>query len=314
MKIRAYLQLTKACNLKCKMCDFWKNNKEIFPKNHFFDLIDIFIKNNIKWITFWWWEPFLNNQIYNLLKYSKENLLNTEIITNWLLIDKNKIKNYINYLDEILISIDSWISYVHENIRWKKWIFNKIIGNIEYLVYLRDNFNNKLQIIIDLTLQKDNYNNFDSILFLLTKYDLKLNFDPVQVNWYWNSCDKNLLLNEDEILKLEKKLINFKKENWTYVVQSLDSIKRIIKYFKWYKIDNFCNSLNNDLLVDSYWNVIKCWWNNEILYNIFEENWIKNNKLKMEQNCFGCWFSHVRDEDYFSGYSITNDLFNNNNF
>jgi MoaA/NifB/PqqE/SkfB family radical SAM enzyme len=53
MKIRAYLQLTKACNLQCKMCDFWKNQKENLSKDHFIHLIDMFVAHGIKGITFW---------------------------------------------------------------------------------------------------------------------------------------------------------------------------------------------------------------------------------------------------------------------
>ena len=310
MKIRAYLQLTKACNLQCKMCDFWKNKKEVFPKNHFFDLIDILVRDWIKWITFWWWEPFLNTDIYELIKYSKEKGLNTEIITNWVLINKEKFAEVIKYLDNIIFSIDSWISYVHETIRWKKWVYGKIIENLEHTVNLRNTIHPRLNINIDVTLQKDNFNNFETILLVVQKYNLKINFDPVQVIGYWNEKDwKKLLLSDEQVDKLEKKLLDLKKNNPVYVIQSLDSIKRIIKYFRWYKIENFCRSLNMDLLIDAYWDVLKCWWNWEKMYNIFETWKVINEKLKMEQRCYSCWFTHVREDDYFDWYSVTNDLF-----
>ena len=310
MKNRVYLQLTQACNLRCKMCDFWKNDKEKFSENHFFNLIDILVDSWVKWITFWWWEPFLNPQIYDLIKYSKEKWLTTEIITNWVLINKIKISEVIKFLDNIIFSIDSWIPFVHETIRWRKNIFTSIISNLEHIVNLRDSIHPRLNINIDVTLQKDNYNNFETILEIVKKFHLKINFDPVQVIWYWNQKDwKWLLLSDEEVIKLEKKLFDLKKNNPVYVIQSLDSIKRIIFYFKWYKIENFCRSLNMDILVDSYWDVFKCWWKWEKMYNLFKEKKIINNKYKMDQTCYSCWFTHVREDDYFDWYSVTNDLF-----
>lgn len=312
-KIRAYLQLTKSCNLHCKMCDFRKNKKEKFKGSHFFELIDIFIKDDIKWITFWGWEPFLNKDIYDLIRYSKENWLNTEIITNWTIIDKNKLKESIEYLDEIIFSIDSWIAKIHETIRWSKSIFDKIISNLEYVSQLKEKLKNDLVITIDTTILRDNFDSFDTILDIAKKYNTKINFDPVQILWYWNEKDKWwMLLSEEEAFTFEKKLLNFWKQNSVYIIQTEDSIKRIIKYFKGYKIDNYCMSLNKDILVDPYWNVLKCWWSGEILYNIFDNKWIKKEKLKMTQVCYWCWFTHVRDEDYFSWYSVTNDVFEGN--
>lgn len=314
MKIRAYLQITKACNLKCIMCDFWKNDYENFSKNHFLKIINVLVVNKIKWITFWWGEPFLNKDIYDLISYSKDKWLTTGIITNWSVLDKAKIAFIIDSLDEIIFSIDSWLPEIHENIRWKKWIFKTILDNFEFIINLRDEKNKKIKIIIDTTILKVNYNSIESILELAKKYSVKVNFDPVQIIWYWNkkNWDK-LLLNEDEIFEFQFKILKLWENNQSYFVQSKDSIKRIIRYLKWYKIENYCSSLNRDLLLDPYWNVLKCWWSGDVLYNILKDWWkISNEKLRMKQYCYGCWFTHVRNEDYFDGYSITNDDFEKN--
>lgn len=311
MKTRAYLQLTKSCNLKCKMCDFWKFEKENLDIMHFKKIIDILCLGwNIRGIIFWWWEPFLNKYIYELITYSKSLWLNVEIITNGTLINKEKIKEVINCIDEIMFSIDSWVSYVHESIRWKNWIYTKIISNLDYIANLRDNINYNLKVNIDVTLQKDNYNNFDSIFELAKRYSAKINFDPVQILWYWNSIEWNsLLLKEDEAFKFWEKFLKAKELNPAYFIQSIESVKRIIRYFKWYKIEDYCKSLNSDILIDPYWNVLKCWGKSEILYNIIEKWIVDNARLSMDERCYSCWFSHVREDDYNMWYSVTNDRF-----
>lgn len=314
-RYRAYLQLTKACNAQCKMCDFWKNEKEVFERDHFFRLIDLLVSEWIKWITFWWWEPFLYEHIYDLIKYAKQKDLNTEIITNGTVIDKEKIKDSIEYIDEILFSIDSWIESVHNKIRWKSFIYKKAVANLAYISELRKTLNTKLQIIIDTTLQKDNFDTFETVLDLAKEYNTKINFDPVQLIWYGNNRERNwLTLSEDEAFILEKNLLDFWKKNSFYLLQSKDSIKRIIRYFKGYKIENYCTSLNKDVLIDPSWDVLKCWGSSEVVYNIFENKGIKKDKLKMDQSCYSCWFTHVRDDDYFTGYSVTNDVFEWNTY
>jgi hypothetical protein len=55
------------------------------------------------------------------------------------------------------------------------------MSNLEYMVHLRDTLHYDLHINIDVTLQKDNFNNFDTIFDLVKKYNLKVNFDPVQI-------------------------------------------------------------------------------------------------------------------------------------
>lgn len=297
------------------MCDFWKNNYENLSEEHFKKLIDIFVEHGIRWITFWWWEPFLSPHIYSLLKYSKEAGLKTEIITNWVLINKEKIREAIPFLDEIIFSVDSGIESIHDEIRGGiPLTFKKATENLAFMSDLRDTIRPNLYIAIDTTLQKLNWETFDSIIELAKKYNTKINFDPVQLLGYGNFGKDELLLTEREAWDFEDKLLAFKQDNPSYVIQSKESVKRIIRYFKGYKIENFCNSLNNDLLVDPYGNVLKCWWDGTELYNILDEWKIRQDNLKMDQGCYSCGFTHVRNDDYFSGYSVTNDVFQGNTY
>ncbi len=315
MKIRAYLQLTKACNLQCKMCDFWKNKNEDLSKNHFIRLIDTFVAHGMKGITFWGWEPFLCPDIYDLVRHSKEVGLKTEIITNGVLMNQEKMTEIIPYLDEIIFSIDSGTPFIHNTIRGGfPYVFEKATSNLELVARLRDEIHPNLYIAIDTTIQKWNWKTFDSVLGLAKKYNTKINFDPVQLLGYGNDKKDELLITEDEAWELEWRLLGFKKENPAYVIQSKESIKRIIRYFKGYKIENYCSSLNNDLLVDPFGNVLQCWGNGKALYNILEAGSIRDDKLRMDQSCYSCGFTHVRDDDYFSGYSVTNDVFEGNTY
>jgi MoaA/NifB/PqqE/SkfB family radical SAM enzyme len=299
----AYLQLTKACNLKCSMCKFYENNFENLWLDHFYKIIDILSKNWIKWITFWWWEPFLNKNIYEIVSYAKGLWLKTCIITNWTILLEDKLKDLLNNLDELLISIDSSISSIHDEIRWKEGTYNIVI---KFLEFVSLNKPKCLDISIDTTIQKINYNNFYTIIDLAKKYNTKLNFDPVQLYWYGNNADLNLKFIDSEIKLIEWKLIELKNDNWNRILQSYSSLYRIIDYFRWKDITLPCKSLFNDLILDPMWNIIECWWRSRCLYNILEEWKILDIKSFMSYDCKKCWFSHVRDADYDDWYNPLN--------
>lgn len=299
-KVLAYIQLTKACNLKCSMCNFYENEYENFSLNHFKKLIDIMYEEGIKWITFWWGEPFLNKRIYDIVEYTYKRWIKVCIITNWTVLNEEKLLKMIPHLDEILISIDSWIPAVHDQIRWKQWSFIKAEN---FVKFLSENKTTDLNISIDTTIQKINFDTFHTIIDLALKYNLYINFDPVQLYWYWNNSDSNLKPNWDEINFIENKIRELKNKYPNVILQTEDSLDRIISYFKWVDIELPCKSLNKDLLLDPFGSVIECWGRNKVLYNIFKEGWIKDVKTCMSDDCKKCWFSHVREWDYDDWYS-----------
>lgn len=299
-KIIAYQQLTKACNLNCIMCLFHRNKFENISLLHFKKIIDAYKNAWIKFITFWWWEPFLYNGIYDLIKYSKDSWLNVWVITNWTILNKKLLLSVIDSLDEIMISLDSWIEETHDLIRWKKWSYKLTLDFIDYLNEIR-HLNPDIEINIDTTIQSLNSLDFDSIIDIVLKYNLKINFDPVQLNGYWNNCDNSLKPNSKQIEVINIKLKSLKEKYPENIIQWNESLDMIVDYLNWLVINKKCESLNNDLIVDPLWNIYECWWSNKALYNIFEK-WIQDITLKMWKKCDNCWFSHVREWAYYEGY------------
>jgi MoaA/NifB/PqqE/SkfB family radical SAM enzyme len=300
MKKIVYQQLTKSCNLKCVMCSFYENKFENLPISYFKKMIDLYKKSWINTITFWWWEPFLYNWIYDLIKYSKDNWFNVWVITNWTILNKKSLLSVIKSLDKVFISLDSWLEETHDTIRWEKWVFKLAIDFIKYLNDIKY-LNNKLEVNIDTTIQSINYSDFDTIIDIALKYNSKINFDPVQLNWYWNNWDISLMPNPHQVKEIRLKLLTLKEKYPENVIQWKESLNIIFDYLNWVIINKKCDSINKDLLVDPSWNVNECWGSNKIIYNVLEK-WIKDITLKMWNKCDNCWFSHVREESYYEWY------------
>ncbi|MEM3396416.1 MAG: radical SAM protein [Thermoplasmata archaeon] len=112
----AIVQVTSACNLRCNSCETYKLKPE-------------FIKWNKEWLInlkregFWYLsltggEPTLHPEIVEMLKAMKQLRFFTHIATNGT--NLNRIKEVVEYLDAITVSIDDYIPEMHNLFRGRK--------------------------------------------------------------------------------------------------------------------------------------------------------------------------------------------------
>lgn len=156
------IEVTNACNLKCKMC-YHKNMKrkigfmseELFRKV-IKEAIDLGVENVGLYTT---GEAFLHPKIFDFIKIAKQKGINyVYITTNGISLNKDKIQKIIESgLDSIKFSIDSATKEFYEEIKvGASW--GKLIANIKLLKKLRDEVDSKLKIFASYLITKGNYN------------------------------------------------------------------------------------------------------------------------------------------------------------
>lgn len=130
----AYIELTRACNLRCKHClnnSGVKEDNEI-DYNELLRIIQSLIKSGIFEIRFTGGEPLLYPKIYDIIKYCTDNYVYVSIGTNGTLITENVVKNLKNSgLNKAIISLDG-TKKAHDNIRGDG-NFDKTINAINLL-------------------------------------------------------------------------------------------------------------------------------------------------------------------------------------
>lgn len=160
-----YLEVTRACNLKCVHC---LNNSGVKLENQleyeeFVKLIKDFSKNGLQEIRFTGGEPLVHKNIYDMIKLATGNGIYTSIGTNGTLITKEVAKRLKESgLKKAIISIDG-MEEKHDEIRgegnYKRTIMaienleevgievrvNSVImkSNIEDIINLAKKFNNE---------------------------------------------------------------------------------------------------------------------------------------------------------------------------
>jgi MoaA/NifB/PqqE/SkfB family radical SAM enzyme len=278
------IKLNNNCNLKCNFCNIWKNkNISILS----FEYLKKFISNywnNIKILSFTWWETFLLNDIKEKIIYGIKKCKNLNIFsitTNWFFTQKiisnieEILKKINNKILIVNISIDWW-SKLHNKLRWNNLSYNNAVNTYKQLLNLQKEYPN-LEVNQEFLLNEKNY-------FLL-KEKIKEKNTIISIvqnsNYYWKH-------------NINTKFIKF--------------TTKILKNTKWYLKKRFliwsinknynCYATKSSLFIDWNWDIKPCiiWdkplWNiktNNIIEDIQNKKYINiQNKIK-EKKCPWCW-------------------------
>ena len=129
-----YLELTRACNLKCIHClnNSGIKQKDELTKEDLLNLIKKFSSLGVQEIRFTGGEPLLFNGIYDLIKFATEEGICTSLGTNGTLVTKEVAKKLKESgLKKVVVSIDG-NKKTHDKIRGKK-NYQKAMHGLKYL-------------------------------------------------------------------------------------------------------------------------------------------------------------------------------------
>jgi len=166
---RIQWEVTSRCNLNCKQCYI---NSSAFAKKKELTtvqakkVIDELKAMNVLWVEIQGGEPFMRQDILEIIKYAKEQSLNLKILTNGTLLTRQTTKILATLLDKkvdsLQISLDGSTAKANDAIRGKG-SFKMIIRGIKNCLF------DKLFFSINSTLMNDNILDIRNIYKLLGK-------------------------------------------------------------------------------------------------------------------------------------------------
>lgn len=208
--LKISMNLTKKCNLKCEQCfsESGKIKAKELDTKDMFNLFDDMIKHGTFFICLGGGEPFTRKDLFEILEYGKQKQLAISVVTNSLLLTKDKIER-LNELDLDYL----WISFEglkenHEILRGK----NTFDITLEKLDLLNKYYKGKTA--LRMSINKYNINEIKNILDIAEEYNMNLvRFTPLLD--FGRAKEKNLTINQEqyiEFLKTVKKLKSDKVE------------------------------------------------------------------------------------------------------
>jgi cytosylglucuronate decarboxylase len=117
-QLALYLRLTKDCNAKCFMCEFWKNSNHEFISDEQFDhVLDKDEQTGVRLIRFTGGEPLLCWKLPSYIQRCHSSGIKTSVVTNGILLPQQMECLVETGLDQIVISIDGSTPELHNSIR-----------------------------------------------------------------------------------------------------------------------------------------------------------------------------------------------------
>lgn len=142
--------ISQNCNLKCKMCGYWKNTVHLDEMgfDEYRSLFEDFRKCGVKKVQFTGGEPLLKNNFFDILSLARKMDLETVVITNGTLINHDNVGQLVELSKKIYFSLDTPDKEKYDELRGVPGAFERISRGILLTSQARNEFNNKPSIVI----------------------------------------------------------------------------------------------------------------------------------------------------------------------
>ena len=213
-------KLTYNCNLRCKMCPFWKRSSPDPSLEKEKAILKQIHDSGACGIAFEGGEPLLRNDLVTILAFSRSLPLHTSLITNGTLLESriDEIAPYINGV--IYVSLDG-SEKTHDMIRGVSGCFKRAVRGI---VASRE----KAFVTINTTIMAENLHEIEDIVKLAKELHVRIS---VAVAHEYCSVSASAPTAQ-ETAKTAKKLIEMKKKGYP-LVNSINYFKVIAKERSW---------------------------------------------------------------------------------
>ena len=213
-------KLTYNCNLKCKMCPFWKRSTTDLSTEKEKTILKHIYDSGVCGIAFEGGEPLLRKDLNEILDYSRSLPLQTSLITNGTLLESkiDEIAQYIN--GGVYVSLDG-IEKTHDEIRGVSGCFKKAIKGISAA-------SKKIPVAINTTIIAENVNEIEDLVKLAKELDVKISVAVAH-----EYCTAKVSgPTRHEISEVAGKLVELKKKGYP-LINSISYFKVIAKKKKW---------------------------------------------------------------------------------
>ncbi len=223
------INVVGGCNFRCKICHTWKDVKtklSVESCERFLQSISPFVKKEGVTFCYGGGEPLLHDQICDLINLAKRYGYEPSMITNGWLITKRVARDLLKSgLNDIMISLDSNIDSVHDDLRGVKGSFKKIVSAIDILDDLRKKISPEFQIGLTTTVNALNLSTIPNLVRWVKKNE-KLSrirfqvitqvFNTSPINdWYLDNRYSFLWPKDKKLVKkIYSQLIQMKREGY----------------------------------------------------------------------------------------------------
>ena len=213
-------KLTYNCNLKCKMCPFWRRPSENLSTRKEKEILRQIYDSGVSAIGLEGGEPLLRKDLPEILAYSRSLPLHTSIITNGTLL-KSRIDEIAPYINGILfVSLDG-LEKTHDRIRGVDGCFKRALKGITAA-------KGKASVTINTTIMADNVHEIEDLVKFAKDLGVRI---VLSVSHEYHGVEAPAA-QTGEIKKVALRLIELKRKKYP-IMNSINYFKVIAKEKRW---------------------------------------------------------------------------------
>ena len=213
-------KLTYNCNLKCKMCPFWKRSNENLSTQKEKEILKQIYDSGVCAVGFEGGEPLLRKDLPEILAYSRSLPLHTSLITNGTLL-KSRIDEIAPYINGILfVSLDG-LEKTHDAIRGVNGCFKNAVQGINAA-------KRKVSVTINTTIMAENLDDVEDTVKLAKDLGVRIVLSASHEYHDVESSAPEAV----GIKKLANQLIELKKQGYP-IMNSINYFKVLAKEKSW---------------------------------------------------------------------------------
>jgi radical SAM family uncharacterized protein len=213
-------KLTYNCNLRCKMCPFWKRFTQDSSTKQEKKILRQIYDSGAFAIAFEGGEPLLRTDLVEILAFSRSLPLHTSLVTNGTLLE-SRIDEIARYVDGVVyVSLDG-LEKTHDTIRGFSGCFERAVRGI---IASKD----KVSVTINTTIMAENIHEIEDLVKLAKELGTKISV--AVAHKYCNA--KVFTPASNEIKEIAAKLVAMKKKGYP-LVNSISYFRVIAKQKRW---------------------------------------------------------------------------------
>ena len=213
-------KLTYNCNLRCKMCPFWKRSSKDSSIEREKEILRRVYDSGACGVAFEGGEPLLRNDLVEILAFSRSLPLQTSLITNGTLLESriDEIAPYIN--GALYVSLDG-LEKTHDTLRGVSGCFRKAVRGITVS-------RAKVPVTINTTIVAGNIHEIEDLVKLAKELGARIS---VAVAYDYCNADVSAPASH-EIREIAGKLVEMKRKGYP-LVNSVSYFKVMAKEKNW---------------------------------------------------------------------------------
>lgn len=283
-------QCTYLCDLRCKMCSYWKlkiNPKEEMSVYDYEISAPKVAKLGVRFVSLSGGEPFLRKDLHEIIKGLSKYFF-VSITSNGVSITRKMARKIARSdVSSVFVSLDFVTPEKHDEQRGLKGTYDEVMKSF---AILREELYPGQTVGIMTVLSSRNLDEIEDLLLLARKLKVKIHIHPYSEVKTGNRT----FIIRDDIERIMEKIKRFKAKNGV-VVSSYPFLNKFSQYTK-SGVPN-CKAGKYFFNIDSFGNIQRCvedFPNGPVLANVKRDSFkkIKETLDKLPQtSCTKCWYS-----------------------